>query len=364
VPVRLGVFAVDRAQPLLPPEEPLKHLVMATRFAAAAGLLVYWIDPPRRRERLGATLGLTVMCLLSLLAIPASTVLLGQTVQPYHFFSETVTFKTLVIIVAIGQMLDMGAAWIARHLPGTDLSRRLGRAGLAIVAAGCLFLGTALHLPQIVFEGHVRRDFEMYRAPDYRAAFRELTDELGRERYAGARVLGTLDIQVLDWWALFGGMQAFSPEPCATTIDDDEIEDRLLRFLRELGAKQQDVLRIVKDRAVLIFFLGCAKYQVSRGHHFAPLSDYPLQIQQTFSNSSRFDSWLMALPNSEAKRLVERYSRTREGRGNLRLDVIVLGPGQLDRRLAPAPEQFRLRFENRLFRVYQRADVEPEGAEP
>ena len=62
-------------------------------------------------------------------------------------------------------------------------------------------------------------------------------------------------------------------------------------------------------------------------------------------------------------RLVERYARTPDGRGDLRLDLIVLGPGRMDRGLAPAPDQFRLSFENGLFRVYLRADLAPEGEE-
>ena len=362
VPARFGAFAVDRLDPRFP-EDLARRLVPSTLFAAAAALLVYWAALPRRRERLGATLALAVLWLLSLLALPASTVLLGQTIQPYHFLGEAVTFRTLVILVSLGQMLDAGAASIARHLPSRDWGLWLRRSGIAVVAASCLLLGTDLHLPRIAFQDHVRATYKAYRAPGYRTAFRELTDELGRERYAGARVLGTLDIQVLDWWALFGGMHAFSPEPCATSIDDDEIEDRLLRFLRELGANERDFRRIIRDRAVIIFFLGCAKYQVSRGHHFAPLSDYPRNVQQIFLKSTLFSSWRIALPNSEAKRLAERYARTREGRGDLRLDVIVLGPSRLDHGLAPAPEQFRLNFENSLFRVYLRADLEPEGGE-
>jgi hypothetical protein len=363
VPVRFGSFAVDRLQPPMP-EGLLWDLVTATLFAAVAALLVHWTALPRRRERLGATLGLAVMCLLSALALPASTVILGETIQPYHFMDDALTFKTLVIVVALGQLFDIGAAWIARLLPATDRGRWLGRAGLALVAAGCLFLGASLHLPKIARQGHLRRDFKAYRVSDYRAAFRELTEELGREHYAEARVLGTLDIQVLDWWSLFGGMQAFAPDTCATIIDDDEIEDRLLRFFRELGAEEHDVRRLINNRAVLIFFLGHAKYQVSPAHSFAPLSDYPLKVQQKSSNASWFNSWLVALPNSEVKRLVERYARTPDGRGDLRLDVIVLGPGRLDRGLAPAPEQFRLSFQNRLFRVYLRSNLEPEGEEP
>ena len=114
---------------------------------------------------------------------------------------------------------------------------------------------------------------------------------------------------------------------------------------------------------MLVFFLGCAKYQVSKAHRFAPLEDYGPRGRRAFERSTPLSSWSIALPEPEAQRLVERYAAFREGRGDLRLDLIVLGPGRLDRGLAPDPERFRLSFENALFRVYRPVGAQA-GAAP
>jgi hypothetical protein len=362
VPARFGAFPVDRLQPLFL-ESATGHFGTALVIAAvpAAILFLNRRSVPEASERLKANLGLVTMCLLSLFALPLSTILLGQTIQPYHFADEAVTFKTISIVVATAQGFDLATAWLHRRYPAIGRYPALRRAMLVAVAALCLSIGVKLHQPVIADQLHERRDFAAYQVRGYRQAFRALTNELGHDRYAAAQVLGTLDVQVLDWWSLFGGMHAFAPEPCSTNIGDDEVEDRLLRLFRELGASRRRVARLVNDRAVLIFFLGCAKYQVSPGHSFAPISDYSPAVQQRFARSSPLWSWSIALPTRETRRLVERYDRTPEGQGDLQLDLLVLGPGRLDRGLAPSPERFQLTYQNALFRVYLNVEANLPG---
>lgn len=355
VPIRFGLYSVDRMRPLFVDGFP-GNLLGASLFAALVVACVRWSAVPRRLERLGAILLLALFLLLSGLALPVSTILLGKTIEPYHFGDELVTFKTLVLIVGAGQLCDVVGAVLRGRLAGAERLRSwLGPALVATVAVVCLVAASSRHRPWIERELHMRDDFAAYRVEGYREAFRELTRELASERHSGARVLATLDIQVLDWWSLFGGGQVFCPDPCATKITDDEIEARLLSLFRTLRASERDMLRLLHDRAVMIFFLGCAKYQASRGHSFAPFHDYPLAVRREAMRSSRLDSWLVALPYGEVKRLQERYSRTREVGDDLRLDLIVLGPGPLDSGLAPPPESFELVFTNERFRIYARS---------
>ncbi len=356
VPTRLGAFPVERLRPFFL-EGALGEVVRASLFAVLVAAVLAWSTPPRSRDRMAATVGLTLLLLLSTLALPASIVVLGETIQPYHFRHELRTFKALLLVVGVGHVLDVGASLLQRRLPGTGRLPSWPRVALlSIVAVGCLVGSASLHWPWILRENHMRADFAAYRVRGYREAFRELTRELASERHARARVLATLDIQVLDWWSLFGGGHAFCPEPCASNLSDEEIESRLLRFFRILGASERDMMRLVRERSVLVFFLGCAKYQVSRGHHFAPLDDYPPAVRRAFLRSSPLSSWLVALPDSEAERLREAYSRALEVDDDLRLDLIVLGPGPLDRRLAPDPERFELTFANERFRVFARRE--------
>jgi hypothetical protein len=353
IPVRLGAFEVDRLRPLFL-WEATPPVLWASAFGLAVAALVFWAAPPKRRERIGATASLLAMAGLSLIALPASIVLLGQTIQPYHFQHEVSTFKSLLLLVSVGHVLDVAATWLERWRPS---SVRLLRPLVVAAAVTCLVLGVRLHGKWMTMSTHMRPEFAEYAAPNYRDAFRELTTELSRERYADARVLGTLDIQVLDWWSLFGGMHVLAPDAFGSSLGDDESEERLLRLLAELGASEQHVWKIIHNRTVLAFFLGGTKYQFNAAHTFAPIEDYPPRTQAVRARISPLFSWHLVMPTSEAKRLIERYRQLREGVGELHLDVIVLGPGPLDRGLAPSPDRFSVRFRNEMFRVYQRVET-------
>jgi len=144
------------------------------------------------------------------------------------------------------------------------------------------------------------------------------------------------------------------PDPFAMVIPDAEIEDRLLIFLKMNGADRNSTMRILRERAVLVFFLSCNKYQASPAHVFAPLEEYSEPVRKRMRRLSPFDSWIVALPRSEARRLLLKYDGLDANLGGRRLDVIVLGRGFLDGRLAPDPDAFREVYSNRAFRVYER----------
>lgn len=354
VAVRLGTFPVDRWSPRFL-EGVGTDLISVSLFAILGGALVRRSSVTRRRERMESTALLGLLFLLSSLALPSTTILLGRTIQPYQFGDELVTFKTLVVLLVCGQIVDVAATALSSLRPnGERLRSALATAAVLATVAICLVGAARVHAPSLGNPGHARLDFESYRAPGYRAAFRELVRELESGRYAEARVLATLDIQVLDWWSLFGGGQAYCPDPCATILGDDEIEARLLGFLRLLGVSPREMLRIVQDRAVMIFFLACAKYQASAWYQFAPLDDYPGQLRLAILDSSPLDSWQVLLPRSEGRRLLERYERTSAVDENLRLDLIVLGPSARDRALRPPSDRFERTFSNASFRVYRR----------
>lgn len=67
--------------------------------------------------------------------------------------------------------------------------------------------------------------------------------------------------------------------------------------------------------------------------------------------------WLVSMPLSESRRVLERYNRTQAVGEGRQLDLIVLGRGPLDRSLARAGDRFGLVFENTWFRVYARTNT-------
>lgn len=357
VPVRLGSFPVPRLEPLGLGPALLKDIAgevaQAVAVAALGAAVVAWRRTGERRLTSASLLALSLLCALSALALPASTLLLARTVQPYHFVEELVTFKTLVFLVATGCVLEavLAVRFLRDGLSPVNRARR-ATALLAVCALLAIAGALELHRPWLRRTDHVRSDFEVYRFPGYRAAFRELTETLEAQRDRGARVVGTLDIQVHAWWSLFGGGQLFSPDPFATGVSDSEIEERLLRLLRTLGATTEALGRLLHVRPLQIFFLSCDKYQFSRGYQAAPLSDYPPEVRRHLAQTSELSSWVIAMPLSERRRVLERYNRSEAVGEDLRLDLIVLGRGPLDRDLVPPAARFGLVFQNDWFRVY------------
>ena len=351
IPVRFGSFPVDRLEPLLL-EIVSPDVVQPLVAVFAVGIAIWFFAPPDTTARLRAIGALGVLCLISPFALPASTMLLGQTVQPYQFEIQVVVFKTLAMMACAGQLLDVAATQLAKRAPALAAKRAWRPTALAIVAIVGIGASVERHAIQLSRPHHVRTDFIGYRMPMYRESFEELTRELAKESYRDARVLATFDIQVHAWWSLFGGGQAYLPDPFATNVPDEEIEDRLLSFLKMHGVDRRRTLQLLQNRLVQIFFLACAKYQASPAHTFAPLDEYPPRVRQALASMSVFQNWRVWIPESEALRLLEKYDRlpgTLQGR---RLDVIVLGRGKLDGQLEPDPAEFQKSYANRVFRVY------------
>jgi len=353
VPVRFGTFPVRRLDPLWI-EGRYGEVLQALGVALLAGLSLRRAQLPGREMRLRALGALVLLCPLSFLALPASTLLLGRTVQLYQFGGEVAVFKTLAIVVCLGQLADVAARALALRAPRATSRPWLRLAALGLAAVVGIAVSSDRHGATLAMRRHVRADFASYRVREYRSAFAALTQELGSERYRDARVLATLDIQVHAWWSLFGGGQAFLPDPFATGVPDEEIEDRLLAFLRLNGLEATAARRMLHDSALLIFFLSCAKYQASPAYTFSTLDDYPAGVRHRLRSMNAFASWSVALPNSEARRLMEKYYRTADSEGGRRLDVIVLGRGRFDGSLEPNPARFERSYQNRVFRVYSR----------
>lgn len=355
VPVRLGVFPVSWDD--LPPLETMRwrpHLLIALTLVLA-----------RRLDPLDPTRGRVLACLAGLVvtatfALPLTCLFLGKTIQPYHFGFMLAFFFTLAIYASVGAAV----AWLVRAITASDepLARRVsGRAGVAVVVGTGLWLvgaqfveTTGRRVKSAQRATHHRSDFDYGEDLDYRRHFVALVETLRSPAYADARVLGTFDAQVLSWWSLFGGKFAFAPDPFATTASDAIVEERLLRLLAVLGADEARLGFLFEARYMSAFFLAHDKYQASRGHTYAPLSDYGPEARKRIKRTDFFESWDLELPLSEVRRLTARYADLRRSTAPLpRLDVIVLLNDARQRDLRPDPARFALTYENPTFRVYR-----------
>jgi hypothetical protein len=85
------------------------------------------------------------------------------------------------------------------------------------------------------------------------------------------------------------------------------------------------------------------------------MEDYLPGTRKRIEEARVEDSWEIAVPISETKRLVEKFrTLPPEAPGAARLDFVVLDKTKNQNGLAPPTESFSLKFENDAFRVYLR----------
>lgn len=196
VPVRFGRFPVDRADSLWAHGVGLD--VASTSAVALLTALAIRVAAPRdATARLRSTAALAALCLLSVLALPVSILLLGYTIQPYHFLTEVVVFETLTLLVCAGQLIDAAARSLGRFAAGE--ARWLRPAAIGIASLVGIAASFHHHAVELSRRSHVRTDFRAYRTADYRASFEALTHHLASLASDSSRVVGTLDIQVHAW---------------------------------------------------------------------------------------------------------------------------------------------------------------------
>lgn len=363
--LRLGLFPVSRWAPLLDGKLALQGLAPLVWTALVLAMSARVEPDARARRRALALLG--ALPALAGVAMPLSCVALGKSIQPYHFPEEMRTFAALSMLacLAIGVHLASLAVGAERLLATKPTGRALTLARLcaaALVVLAQLSWSVPKHARRADLHAHVRplgdRELRAVRA-DYHVAFPELVRELRRPEYAGAKVVATFDPLVMGWWNLFGGGYLFAPNPLVTTAGDEEVERRLLLFCAALDMEPDHVGELLAEYEVVTLNLGLAKYQASEAYAFAPLSEYTPELQAWLPRSSIYNNWLVALPRSEQRRLVERYRQLRRAPPPpARLDLIVLSNGPSQGPLRPDPRRFELVFRNAVFRIFRPVSAE------
>jgi len=341
LPRRLGVVPVPRLSLPRAIEPELARL----RVLVVAGVVALAIVPGLYRDHRARRLGLVVIgvvgtTLLTLVAWPISTLLMGRTVQPYHFGQfwlqlSSYTFVILALLIARG-LFELArrrrATAVWRWLTGPAKGPLLGVAALlaGIHARGGAGRGDRSWEPAPYGRGAVRSDFGEYgRLPEYRAHFTDLVREISLDRYREARVLGTLDHQVYVYWTTFERRFVTVADPFASTASDGENELRLMSLLKLVGASGEEFQRTLEQHAVLVLFLGHSKY-----------SD---------------GNWNVKLPPAEAARLVSTYAQLEAAQTPfVQPDLIVLTTNETSRGLRPRPAAYEQTYQNTVFTVWKR----------
>ncbi len=350
LPVRCGVFSVDRFHPIFLEVNPAAVFVWGYTF------LIAWLLPRFFTDGRGCVLR-AALCFTACLtiaayfALPVSWMLLGRTVQPGLFerqFDKIFSLNYFITIVAV-----MEAALMVPCLPALKNIVTKSFISVVLVIAAASSVGWVTTLAGN--GDHMRPTFEEYKelGPGYRDDFAALVRELEKPVYGECRVIGTFDHQAYAWWGGFRNGYSYLPDPLMTTASDGEIEQRFVEFCRLVGVQREELAAFAGLSYVNIFWIGHDKYQASRAHTLRPIADYSASTAVKISKTSPLDSWHVELPQTDAARLVSRYDASGDAPTG-RLDLVVLNTDKSQRQLAPPGHLFEPVFSNASFRVWRR----------
>jgi hypothetical protein len=358
--VRFGLFPVPRWPPLWE-AFALPQLLLVVFVLPVPLALWLWLGRPGGdwRARILVVVASLLVSVAAYFALPISCLLLGQSIEPYHFqrsFHAASAFQALIVVAYV---LD-GAVTLATRLSPTLARPAFRRLASAVVVLLALYLaGVASPRFHAAHDkrDHVREDVSPeYRGlPDYRTHFAALAEELRRPAYADCRVIATFDLMVYNWWLTFRDGAAFTPGVFDTTFSDAEIERRLVTMARLLGMDADDFLAFVKRRYVMIFWLGQNKYQASRAYTHSPFADYAPEDQTMILRHGVYASWSLALSLTDQRRLRSLFETGGiPARQMPRLDLIVLTNDESLGHVAPPAADFERTYADDVFRVFRR----------
>lgn len=378
IPVRWGVFEGDRLDGFdrswAKTSVPVALTVAVIYFVAMRAsrrpnlIALDWEDlvgdpePVRRVWRYAVALVLAAFA-----SKPASILLLGKTIHPYHFDDRTYRLCSYLIIgfalvgidYVVGRAVT-GSRFVAAH-------RRLARwsipAAMLLLIVGFVGYSTFVYRGSAGFRGHLReRDYPhlVKTRPPYRESFAELTSFLDGHVSDDA-VIASFDHQVFVWWMTFHRGYWFLVEPFVSGIPDEELEIRLALLGKLLGMTSQEYVEFVQRQYIDQLLLGLAKYQASEWYTYSTLDDYTEEqrqiIRKPVDDADKADGvWQTFIPQSELRRLKKHFEDlSLDEFDDRELDVVVLSNSGPERSLAPPLDRWSLVFENDGFRVYSTA---------
>lgn len=358
IPRRLGLFPVDRMKPLFLPTIELYYIGGAICIFAL--LLTRILQNHGEYVCKRTVLFLWGFCVITLFSLPISTIVIGKGIHIYQFQDRFLKTATLVLIVYSLYFFQVGVPIFKKVFP-KQVRLFVGNLNVKYIAIGLLFfISTVCIISRSYYFSSrttaMRNDFSEWGSfQNYRADFNDIVGKLSLYKTdRNIKVLGTLDHQVFCWWTAFYHGFTYLPDPFISTVSDNEGEYRLMTFGHLLGLNSEEFQDFINRRYVNVFWLGLAKYQASKAYTFAPLLDYDEEAKARIKNTTILDSWMVAIPKSEQKRLLADYYTLKDLSPTdfPRLDVIVLTNEPDLKEFYPSSEHFQLTYKNETFRIF------------
>ncbi|MDG2221599.1 MAG: hypothetical protein P8L85_09475 [Rubripirellula sp.] len=374
IPNRWGVFELDRMagfrtywRQLVAPTFAIA-LVLLTRISISGQKQPSSVLRHNDHAFLRTWWFLAMLLFAAFSCASISILILGKTIQPYHFNDRAERLCGYVVMISFAYLTiafcertkwkSIPDRWKAKAINGLPYA---AMTALFFVVLGYNALAQknqnqTVNPVRSVYYAHAT-DVD----PSYRSEFSELTQFMKANLPQDA-VVASFDHQVFAWWLTFHGRYWFLVEPFVSSIPDRELELRLSLLCNLLGMSTEDFLAFIQTPIesqpnihgyVNVFWLGLAKYQASRLHTFAPSEDYTPEQQQLIPNSDY--TWQTIIPQSELSRLAKQYGEITMSDWETRsIDAIVLSNGMPELPWAPPTTDWELVFQNNAFRLFTR----------
>jgi len=347
---RFGVYPSQRYWTVLLDRNIAVFIVIC--LVAAAVFWKFYRGRVQNRGRLAALAVIASVTAGSAICGPASLAVLHQTIQPFHFWYQSMLTIGYASLVYAGWLLtDIRGIFPFGRLSEKHWSVLTATAGVIFVAF-CLYMvyRTSVHLDRgdLPTSDPLVADFHLVH---YRTDFRELHSVLSQPEYSDAKVMATFDIQLGDWW-LYKEKYLYLAEPFQSTLPDSVIETRTFQFLRLMGTSNEEFGQLLDDSYFLFQVLGSDKYQADSAYTAWPLSDYSPEAQRRIASTKW--PFHLELPLSEKSRLMKAYEQTSETQQYAdALDIVVLDKDILRGYVHPERgNRFRQVWSNRTFELW------------
>ena len=296
------------------------------------------------RNRASYLLSMLVILIASYIALPISSLLLGQAIQTYHFLDQLEFSLSLVVFIWTVTLLQ---PWL-KKVSGSVLCM------LALAALTCAVFTRQQEVrresPINYYMKHSAVAGHAYRS-DFSTLVDFLVDVESEER---PLVLGSFDCQILDWWSAFKRSPIYLGGAFYTLASQDVVDARLASFCRTVQVPRVRFAQLIHEPWVLARMLGDNYFHAYSQHTQAPIEQYPEEKHFEIQEGWVHDSWNLAMPLDHADRMLAMFD-SELGSEN-ELDVIVLSQTEVAEGFKP-PENYRATFENTTFIVYQKTEA-------
>lgn len=321
-------------------------------------------DKPVPVEKTIATFCIAMM-IAGWLAQPTQLLLLGQGSQIYHYliFVLPALYAYAVIILFFNLLKTV--------IPATfrDSLRQFGQKPLwggtvlfsvVLIFATLVAMENKILTVSLLKTSRGETNVPWSQAGDsYRPCFRELDKQFAQNpTLKKTKSFATFCYEVNFLLAGFHDKRAYLPDNAYSTLSDDELENRLLETFKIVQLSPDHLNEFIDANFILNYWLGCAKYWMTSDYQYSTRDDYLPEQWHFLEEQAKQSPWILCLPQSEAKRLIQKYNEIirRKSDFNTHPDTIIIG---LEKSLGmiPHPNWYSEVFTNQLFSVYVKNEL-------